>query len=76
MTHPIRKVGQWKGRLLIMGQFERQYDERIQSLTFRDLTDDVMSDAETCPAIILDTLSLALSSIDNKVDLVVSTPSR
>ena len=59
-----------------MGQFERQYDERIQSLTFRDLTDDVMSDAETCPAIILDTLSLALSSIDNKVDLVVSTPSR
>ena len=53
-----------------MGQFERQYDERIQSLTFRDLTDDVMSDAETCPTIILDTLSLALSSIDNKVDLV------
>lgn len=59
-----------------MGQFERQYDERIHSLTFRDLTDDAMSDAEASPDIILDTLSLALSSIDNKVNLVVSTPSR
>lgn len=59
-----------------MGQFERQYDERIRSLTFRDLTDGVVSDAEASPDIILDTLSLALSSIENKVNLVVSTPSR
>lgn len=59
-----------------MGQFERQYDKRIRSLTFRDFADDVMSDAEASPDIILDTLSLALSSIDNKVNLVVSTPSR
>ena len=59
-----------------MGQFERQYDERIHDLTFQDLADSVRSDAEASPDIILDTLSLALSSIDNKVNLVVSTPSR
>lgn len=59
-----------------MSLFERQYDERISGLSFRDLSDDVASDAQSSPDIILDTLSLALSAIDNKMNLVVSTPSR
>ena len=59
-----------------MSLFERQYDERISGLSFRNLSDDVASDAQSSPDIILDTLSLALSAIDNKMNLVVSTPSR
>lgn len=59
-----------------MSLFERQYDERINSLNFRDLSDGVAPDAQSSPDIILDTLSLSLSAIDNKMNLVISTPSR
>lgn len=59
-----------------MGQFERQYDERICSLNFRDLSEGIASDAQSSPDIVLDTLSLALSAIDNRTNLIVSTPSR
>ena len=59
-----------------MSQFERQYDERICSLNFRDLSEGIASDAQSSPDIVLDTLSLALSAIDNRTNLIVSTPSR
>lgn len=59
-----------------MSQFERRYDERICSLTFSNLSDEEEPDAQTSPGIVLDTLSLTLSAVDNKVNLVVSTPSR
>ena len=73
---PTSKVGLRKGRPLTMSLFERQYDERINSLNFRDLSDGVAPDAQSSPYIILDTLSLSLSAIDNKMNLVISTPSR
>lgn len=59
-----------------MSQFERRYDERICSLTFSNLSDEEEPDAQRSPGIVLDTLSLTLSAVDNKVNLVVSTPSR
>lgn len=59
-----------------MSQFERRYDERIHSLTFSNLSNEEEPDAQASPDIILDTLSLTLSVVDNKLNLVVSTPSK
>jgi|GEM_PF-4870453 len=59
-----------------MSQFEHRYDERICDLAFSDLSDREEGGAQSSPDIILDTLSMTLSAIENGINLVVSTPSR
>ena len=61
----------------VLMSFERHYDERLDDITFASAPDsDEPKEPQTPPQIVLDTLSLVLSAIEDSRNLIISTPCR